>query len=64
MTQLHIVKEGDKYILYSKKTHKRLGEFSTLEEAKKRERQIEYFKHRGKQVSAHMALAYLQDFDI
>ena len=40
----HIVKEGDYYILYSKKTGKRLGKFRTREEAVKREGQIEWFK--------------------
>ena len=40
-----IIKIKNKYILYSKRTGKRLGVFSTLGAAKKRERQIQYFKN-------------------
>lgn len=40
-----IIKEGDKYILYSKDGSKKLGEFNTRKEAEDRERVINYFKH-------------------
>lgn len=39
-----IVKEGSKYVVKSKDGKKRLGVFATLEAAKKRLGQIEYFK--------------------
>jgi N-acetyl-gamma-glutamylphosphate reductase len=41
-----IVKKADKFELYSKHTHRHLGEFSSLEKAKQREQEIEFFKHR------------------
>lgn len=37
-----------KYEVISKKTGRHLGVFDTLEEAKQRIREVEYFKHRGK----------------
>jgi len=37
-----------KYYLYSKTSGRRLGVFDTLQDLKKREREIQYFKHRGK----------------
>lgn len=40
-----IVKKGDRYCLYSQDGSKKLGEFKTKEEAIKREKQINYFKH-------------------
>lgn len=42
-----IKKEGNKYILHTKDGSKVLGTFNTLEEAKKREQQIEYFKNKN-----------------
>lgn len=42
-----IVKQGLKYIIKSKEG-KTLGEFSSEADAKKRLRQIEYFKHISK----------------
>lgn len=42
-----IVKRGDKYMVKSK-DGKSLGIYSSREEALKRLRQIEYFKHKGK----------------
>jgi hypothetical protein len=33
------------YRLYSKKTHRNLGTYKSKKGAKKREQQIEYFKH-------------------
>lgn len=47
-----IRKVGSKYVLYSKskgKDGKRkvLGRYDTKEGAKKRERQVQYFKHKG-----------------
>jgi len=45
-----IVKRKGKFILYSlKKPRKKLGTFGTIEEAKKREKQIQYFKWLAKQ---------------
>jgi hypothetical protein len=41
----HITKEGDKWVLRSKKTGKNLGHFDSLEAAKKHESEIEFFKH-------------------
>jgi hypothetical protein len=40
-------REGSKWVLYSKDGSKKLGEFDTKEDALKRERQIQYFKHKG-----------------
>ena len=40
-----IVKVGSKFRLVSKKSGKNLGTYDTKEEAKKRERQVQYFKH-------------------
>jgi len=41
-----IKKVGSKYVLYPKKGGKRLGTFKTKAAAKKRERQINYFKQK------------------
>lgn len=38
----------NKYILYTKDGKKKLGEFKTKEEAVKREKQILFFKNKGK----------------
>ena len=35
-----------KYVVLSEKTGRRFGSYDTLEEAKKRLRQVEFFKHR------------------
>ena len=35
-----------KYRVKSKKTHRNLGTYTTLKAAKKRLRQVEYFKHK------------------
>ena len=43
----HIVKSGDKWKVVTKDYSKTLGTYGTKEEALKRLRQIEYFKHRG-----------------
>ena len=40
-----IRKRGNKFILFSLKSHKKLGEFPTLKAAKKREKQINFFKY-------------------
>lgn len=52
-----IRKEGGKYILYSHKG-KKLGTFSSEEEAKKREKQINYFKYLDKHPKGSL-LTYL-----
>lgn len=41
----HIVKQGKKYCLKSKKSNKNLGCYPTKAGAKKREKQVQYFKH-------------------
>lgn len=40
-----IRKSGSKYVLRSKTTGRKLGEFRSKKAAEKRERQINYFKH-------------------
>lgn len=42
-----IVKQDDKYVVLSEHG-KKLGSYPTREQAQKRLKQIEYFKHRGK----------------
>ena len=42
-----IRKRGEKYILFSKDGKKKLGTFKTKAAAKKREKQILYFKNKG-----------------
>ena len=43
----HIVKAGSGYRLVSKKTGKNLGTYPTRAGAERRERQVQYFKHKG-----------------
>lgn len=43
----HIVKAGSQYRLVSKKTGKNLGTYPTRAGAERRERQVQYFKHKG-----------------
>jgi hypothetical protein len=43
--QERIVKQGSKYCLKSKKNNKNLGCYSSKKGAKKREKQVQYFKH-------------------
>ena len=43
----HIVKVKDGYRLVSKKSGKNLGTYPTRAGAEKRERQVQYFKHKG-----------------
>jgi len=40
-----IKKVKDKYIVLSERTGRKFGVYKTLSEAKKRLRQVEYFKH-------------------
>jgi hypothetical protein len=40
-----IVRRGDKYVVISESTGRRFGTYDTLAEAKRRLRQIEFFKH-------------------
>ena len=42
-----IHKEGNKYTLRSKKSHKALGKFATKRDALKRERQVQFFKRKN-----------------
>jgi len=44
----HIVKEGDKWVLYSKDGKKKLGTFDSKEAALKHEAEVEYFKNKDK----------------
>lgn len=46
-----IRKQGDKYVILSHDGKKKLGEYSTEAEAKKRLQQIEMFKHMAKKGS-------------
>ena len=43
-----IKKEKSKYVLYSKDGSKKFGSFDTKEDAKDREKEINYFKHKNK----------------
>lgn len=43
-----VKRENSKYVLYSKDGKKKLGTFLTKEAAQKREKQIIYFKNKGK----------------
>ena len=43
-----IRKENNKYVLYSKDGSKKLGTFATKEAALKREKEILYFKNKGR----------------
>lgn len=43
-----IVKRGEKFVILSQDGSKQLGEYDNLEDAKKRLREIEYFKHMKK----------------
>ena len=45
--QEHIVKVGNKYRLVSKATGKNLGTYPSRAGAERRERQVQYFKHKG-----------------
>ncbi|HNQ21257.1 MAG TPA: hypothetical protein PKI46_09370 [Bacteroidales bacterium] len=40
-----IKKEGSKYVLYSKDGSRKLGHANSLEEIKKREHQVQYFRY-------------------
>ena len=42
-----IKKLNGKYVVLSEKTGRKFGTYDTKEEAKKRLRQVEYFKHAG-----------------
>lgn len=42
-----IKKEGDKYVVYSHDLKRKFGTYDTEKEAKKRLREIEYFKHKS-----------------
>jgi hypothetical protein len=44
----HIEKEDGKYVLYSEDKTKKLGTYATKAEAEEREKQILYFKNKGK----------------
>jgi len=44
----HIVKQGDKYTLKSKKSGKDLGTYDSKAGAEKREKQVEYFRNHPK----------------
>jgi hypothetical protein len=41
-----IVRRGGKYVVVSETTGRSFGTYDTLDEAKRRLRQIEFFKHR------------------
>lgn len=50
-----IKKKGNKYTVVSEKTGRPFGTYKTLKEAKKRLRQVEFFKSRTKKSSARSA---------
>lgn len=52
--------EGDKWVLYSKDGSKKLGIFDTEEEAKERERQIQFFK-RQQEAEADLMVSQAHD---
>ena len=47
-----IVKQAGKYVVVSETTGRRFGTYDTLAEAKRRLRQIEFFKHRKTSAAA------------
>src|SRR5437773_2405380 len=48
-----IVRRHGRYCLLSKKTHRNLGCYRTRAGAERRERQVQYFKHRGRRPYAN-----------
>lgn len=54
----HIVKSGSGYRLLSKKTGKNFGSASSLSAIKKRERQVQYFKHQNETATSMDAGSY------
>jgi hypothetical protein len=50
-----IVKRGGKYIVVSETTGRRFGTYDTLAEARRRLRQIEFFKHFKARTAARRA---------
>lgn len=54
-----IRKEGRKWVVYNEDETKRLGEYDTKEEAEKRLREVEYFKHNGQAAQAARRARYL-----
>jgi hypothetical protein len=42
-----IIRQGGKYVVVSERTGRRFGAYETLAEARRRLRQIEFFKHRN-----------------
>jgi len=47
-----IVRRGGKYVVISERTGRRFGAYDTLAEAKRRLRQVEFFKHARGRVGA------------
>jgi hypothetical protein len=52
--------EGNKWVLYSHDGLKKLGEFDSEEDAKKRERQIQFFKHQESEVPSEIRIDALE----
>ena len=50
-----IVRRAGKYVVISETTGRRFGTYDTLAEAKRRLRQIEFFKHLKERTTAHGA---------
>jgi hypothetical protein len=64
MLNERIAKKGDKYCLLSKKRNKNLGCYNSRKGAKKRERQVQYFKHlKEMSVVADVAGYAVKDID-
>jgi hypothetical protein len=47
--KIMIKKEGSKYCLYSKDGSRKLGEADTMEDIKKREQEVNYYKNKDKE---------------
>ena len=58
-----IKKEGDQWVIYSK-TGKKLSSHPSEKEAKKRLREIEYFKHTKGALVAELILGLIADNDV
>ena len=57
----HIVKKGSKYCLKSKKSGKNLGCYDSKKGAKKREKQVQYFKHMTENVLEEVIREVIRD---
>lgn len=56
-----IRKKGNQWCLYSKSSNRNLGCFSSLDKAKKRERQVQYFKRQKSNLTDEDIIRFLKD---